>query len=862
MFSTVAVPAFMDEYGKGMNPLANMVLSMGLSMGSGIALAKGINGLSRLRPADFDFEAAARSSGQKSALVDIRHNPEKLGAMRSAYLEANPHKTPKDFLKDYDDLLLKQMKDGEVKAKWQHEARTDMLQYVPQEHKARFAETPIEMLSEQEFLKRTRSKKGEAFVEMKDGKPTVFVKQGASETALRREAPHLLQSVDEKWQGHLKDLDEGNLRNWHAKDTREKFRLYGRKLDVEIDAALQDLDLMRGQARKADAPASLAREIEEVEETLRNLAKRRHEAGNIGPLRRTLMAWGGSLFEPQYLKQEPRLFSKTSTGKYKKRFGPKIDFDKEADILNDYYPQSGMKASVAGLKDPVHFQVHTASGASGPSSTYLRAIDPANPSHPAPVVFVRKHNSVEFELVDNTKLKLPPEPDGHVYRTNGSGDIELVPSNKHKGPYFELGEGGTIRKLEEAEAKPWDPDPAKHYDVDAAGNAKLKPGEPASGKHGLAADTLAPTRKFDSFENMLDGLDLPGKGKKPGDPVTAEELSGLVDRGVLRRVSRAAAMVDGFYGALDDTLDNRSIRDILGLDEARKFEKLLEDMREKVASRTAKARTNGETPTLTKPAYDDFRRTLRDDAADLLARVYALDEPLRAKVAGHLFDKIAGPEGRLKLSGLELRTAGGKGPNKGDLLGAFLLSTQDPRAGKGNLFGAFRERLLPRIQVPDLTPGAPAGSKKTVFVGLERETRVVDIPAHEKRTSAERQADGFLQVRESPATEPKRGVPLKNSGEPPGYYGIDDKAGKGAFKLDQARDYGLAIRHSRETGGQLEGFVYFFDDVRAASTALDDMLHDPLLKSLVRGDPPAFFLGYMDGGQIKWLELPSRPAGP
>ena len=334
MFSTVGVPSFMDEYGKGMNPLANMVLSMGLSMGSGIALAKGINGISRLRPADFDFEAAARTSGNKAALVEIRGNPEKLGAMRSAYLDANPHKTTKDFLKDYDDLLLKQMKDVEVKAKWQHEARADMLQYVPQEHKARFSETPIEMLSEQEFHKRTRSKKGEAFVEIKDGKPTVFVKQGASETALRREAPHLLQSVDEKWQGHLKDLDEANLRNWNTKDTREKFRLYDRKLDVEIDSALRDLDLMRGQARTAVAMPSLQQEIEEVEETLRNLTKRRHEAGNIGPFRRTLMAWGGSIFEPQYLKQEPRLFSKGSTARYKKRFKGKVVVNEESEILN------------------------------------------------------------------------------------------------------------------------------------------------------------------------------------------------------------------------------------------------------------------------------------------------------------------------------------------------------------------------------------------------------------------------------------------------------------------------------------------------------------------------------------------------
>jgi hypothetical protein len=541
MFSTVAVPSFMDEYGKGTNPLANMVLSMGLSMGSGIALAKGINGISRLRPADFDFEAAARTSGNKAALVEIRGNPEKLGAMRSAYLDANPHKTPKDFLKDYDDLLLKQMKDVEVKAKWQHEARADMLQYVPQEHKARFSETPIEMLSEQEFFKRTRSKKGEAFVEIKDGKPTVFVKQGASETALRREAPHLLQSVDEKWQGHLKDLDEGNLRNWNTKDTREKFRLYDRKLDVEIDSALRDLDLMRGQARTAVAMPSLQQEIEEVEETLRNLTKRRHEAGNIGPFRRTLMAWGGSIFEPQYLKQEPRLFSKTSTKRFTQRFRGRVAISTEAELRPDFYPQRSIARGLDLTSEKLHFQVHKASGGSGPSATLLRAVDPARPAgSPAPLVFVRKEKAIHFDLIDNRKLKLPPEPDGHFYRMGKSGEIELVPVGKHKGPFFELLDGAiqprakdanpiVLRPAETYSHSPRDwPVRQVTYDTlprDAAGNIDVLP-------HGVVYEFPGGHRAWrlvnggiahESFVGVAHGrqhfeleFEAPGKAGRPG----------------------------------------------------------------------------------------------------------------------------------------------------------------------------------------------------------------------------------------------------------------------------------------------------------------------------------------------------------
>jgi hypothetical protein len=116
--------------------------------------------------------------------------------------------------------------------------------------------------------------------------------------------------VDEKWKAHVKMLDESNLAGWKGKDVRDKFKLYDAKLELEIDGAMRDLDLMRNAAKKTDAPPGIAREIAEVEDTLRNLHKRRMEVKQIGPLRRTLMQW--RLWpEPQYLKQKPRLFAKT-----------------------------------------------------------------------------------------------------------------------------------------------------------------------------------------------------------------------------------------------------------------------------------------------------------------------------------------------------------------------------------------------------------------------------------------------------------------------------------------------------------------------------------------------------------------------
>ncbi|MGR8921790.1 MAG: hypothetical protein ACU85V_19430, partial [Gammaproteobacteria bacterium] len=310
VFSTVAVPAFMDEFGEGMNPLASTIVSLGLGMGGGMLIGKGVQRVQRARPADFDFAAQAKTKGDSGDLIELRGNPERLKVMQDAYLRDNPHRTAADFLSDYDDILLKMMKDKAFKAKWQRQARANMLEYVPPQQRAQFSETPIEMMGAKQFERLTQSARGEAVVIIKDGVPTVVVKQGASQATLRREAQHLLQAADDSWAAHFKMLDEANLANWRVKDAREKLNLYNGKLELEIDAAHNDLRRMRELARQADTPPGIAGEIAMVEQTLANLYRRQIEVMQIGPLRRTLMAWG-FWPEPQYLQQKPRLFEKT-----------------------------------------------------------------------------------------------------------------------------------------------------------------------------------------------------------------------------------------------------------------------------------------------------------------------------------------------------------------------------------------------------------------------------------------------------------------------------------------------------------------------------------------------------------------------
>lgn len=329
---TLLVPAVMDEYGRDLNPVLGMIVGMGLGMGSGIAVSKGIGAMGKALPR----RPARMPQTLDLDLADVRYNREKFGAMQEAYLEANPGRNADDFVRDYDELLLKQMKDEKVRAKWQEQARNDMLQHVPEGQKTQFATTPIEMMSDQDFKRLTGSrKKGEAVVIMKDGKPSIIVRQGASPTALRREAAHLLQAVDDlgaKQPGRLegkdlraklKSVSEENLADWHNKDVRERFKRYGDKLDVEIDAAHRDLEMLKAAKRKANPDPSIADELAEVEAVLEGLAKRRTEIANIGPLRRTLMAWGGTFFAPKYLDHPPRLFHKKGTKGSKAKPKPK-----------------------------------------------------------------------------------------------------------------------------------------------------------------------------------------------------------------------------------------------------------------------------------------------------------------------------------------------------------------------------------------------------------------------------------------------------------------------------------------------------------------------------------------------------------
>jgi hypothetical protein len=72
---------------------------------------------------------------------------------------------------------------------------------------------------------------------------------------------------------------------------------------------------------------------------------------------------------------------------------------------------------------------------------------------------------------------------------------------------------------------------------------------------------------------------------------------------------------------------------------------------------------------------------------------------------------------------------------------------------------------------------------------------------------------------------------------------VDDKAGMGAFKLDQARDYARAILGGRASG--YDGVVYVFDTLDAADATAQKMSEE--LTVLFPGRTPPVVLGNLLG---------------
>jgi hypothetical protein len=169
-----------------------------------------------------------------------------------------------------------------------------------------------------------------------------------------------------------------------------------------------------------------------------------------------------------------------------------------------------------------------------------------------------------------------------------------------------------------------------------------------------------------------------------------------------------------------------------------------------------------------------------------------------------------------------------------------MIATQPENASRGHLFGEFRMRLMP---TPEEIP-APAplfmakGAKPKAFSGPD-----------------------LIRTR-----TPDDVITVGSGGEiPEGTYLGEDKAGPGAFDMEQLED--LAKRWDEEAGGfkyaptdptiAYKGEIYFFSARADAEAALEDMITHTQIGKLMNRKPPAVYVMFLEKDTGVMTLLPS-----
>ncbi len=297
------------------NPLFNMLAGVGVGAAMGTFASGTIGGLTNLRgPKGVHVPEPGNVPAIKGRLVDLVPGTAEHAHLQARYFELNPNRTAADFQRDLDGLVMLQAKHNpEVKARLESRLRSDIGDLLPAGQRSAIADSPVEMWDTKRFEEFTGSRTGQAVVIIKDGRPTVIVKQGADPHEIAQEGFHLLQALDPKTRPKIARLDESVLSRWSSLDVRERLALYKEKLDLELDAQRKMVGALAERAapgRVVD-PETLER-LARARETLANLERRAVDLSRIGPLQRQLLGWG-VLQPPQWLDQPARLFSKTQT---------------------------------------------------------------------------------------------------------------------------------------------------------------------------------------------------------------------------------------------------------------------------------------------------------------------------------------------------------------------------------------------------------------------------------------------------------------------------------------------------------------------------------------------------------------------
>ncbi|MBE4748856.1 hypothetical protein G4177_11860 [Corallococcus sp. ZKHCc1 1396] len=291
-----------DENYKGGNALLNVLAGTAMQAAPGTLLSGGLGALGGI-------SKPRMPPPRTHDLLAFRGTPQERLTLFKKWKAQNPAGGMKEFLREFDDSLLKQMSGDFDKKQLQRTLRKELLEHVPPAQRKAFANTPIEMLSEADFQTLTGSRSAEAVTMFRRGRPTIVVKAGADLAALGEEGLHLLQRHDKATRDLVRALDETALRHWDRLPVEKQFELYRKKLLLEIDAQetlIASLEKKRGVSM---APDEAARRLKQGERSLGNLKKRLDEVDAFTPAE--LAEFGqGARTKPQYLNEPPRLFSK------------------------------------------------------------------------------------------------------------------------------------------------------------------------------------------------------------------------------------------------------------------------------------------------------------------------------------------------------------------------------------------------------------------------------------------------------------------------------------------------------------------------------------------------------------------------
>jgi len=767
-----------DENWKQGNPLTNILTGVVVEVGIGTVVSAGLGGVSGLRQVSPTPDV--RPQGD---LLAHRGTPRERITQWRAYQAEHPDANMRDFLRDFDDGVAQRLGAGDAVRRQQRRLRTELLSGIPPSERRQFADASIEVISDADFTRITRSQRGQAVVMIEGGKPRILLREGADPRVLREEGIHLLQSVDPRTRSAVRSLDERRMAKWDELDVTDQLSLYRTKLDLEIDAhgrLLRDLNNeLSSSGLSTTSRRNLRVQIDEATNTLRNLQRRLDEIDNLGTSRRMELRAG----DPP-LDQPARLFAKRDPTWAPEGYPPTPPGHKYVEQSNGEF----------------QLQLQRGSGVE-PKTVILDSVSGKR-------VVVPRAPDAEASYIATTHYGYPAPPEGHGYvKLKGESDYQLYHKTRGTNAEFKVvkdkfnGEQVVVPRsasgsnhLATTRYEYPDPPAGHHYRQKDSGEFYLYRDDPSVAHNKVVFDEAGKPSIGKASDKRLtwDELRLSLEGKRRARAVTAfadfdtaVRHMDLVDQQVLSGHKGVIQILWDHLGTggrtelFNDLFNNGALQRLGSLD-------------------------GGVIRTLTSHQYRQFLRRMRSQVGEFLAGL---------------------PPGTL--------FADNKRP-----LDAFLDAAADS-ATKGHIFGEYRRAMFRRMR------GVALRDRDRLSLHVDRGSG----------KTVSRNADGAMEV----------GRLRGESAPPPGKYFVEDKAGKGAFKLDQAEDYARAYQgppgqkrmHLTPDSGpsDYKGIVYVFDgldNAKAARTALGGGNYGT--KQALKHKDGGIFISYYDtDGRLQWL---------